>query len=38
MGLTIDSLTVRLGIAMALLGTPFFFALLLRFRRSHAWA
>jgi iron complex transport system permease protein len=29
---------IRLGIAMALLGTPFFFALLLRFRRSHAWA
>ena len=29
---------VRLGIAMAVLGTPFFFALLMRFRRRHAWA
>ncbi|MFD1611764.1 FecCD family ABC transporter permease [Sphingomonas tabacisoli] len=29
---------IRLGIAMAVLGTPFFFALLLRFRRHHAWA
>lgn len=29
---------VRLGIAMAVLGTPFFFALLMRFRREHAWA
>lgn len=29
---------VRLGIAMALIGTPFFFMLLMRFRRSHAWA
>lgn len=29
---------VRLGIAMAVLGTPFFFALLIRFRRRRAWA
>jgi iron complex transport system permease protein len=29
---------IRLGIAMAVLGTPFFFALLLRFRREHPWA
>jgi iron complex transport system permease protein len=29
---------VRLGIAMAVLGTPFFFVLLMRFRRSNAWA
>jgi iron complex transport system permease protein len=29
---------VRLGIAMAVLGTPFFFALLLKFRRDHPWA
>lgn len=29
---------VRLGIAMALLGTPFFLALLLRFRREQPWA
>lgn len=29
---------VRLGIAMSVLGTPFFFALLMRFRKGHAWA
>jgi iron complex transport system permease protein len=29
---------VRLGIAMAVLGTPFFFVLLLSFRRRHSWA
>ncbi|MBS0315254.1 MAG: iron ABC transporter permease [Proteobacteria bacterium] len=29
---------VRLGIAMSVLGTPFFFALLMRFRKDHAWA
>lgn len=29
---------IRLGVAMAVLGTPFFFLLLMRFRRSHAWA
>jgi iron complex transport system permease protein len=29
---------VRLGIAMAVLGTPFFFALLMRFRREQPWA
>lgn len=29
---------IRLGIAMAVLGTPFFFALLLRFRRDHPWS
>jgi iron complex transport system permease protein len=29
---------VRLGIAMAVLGTPFFFLLLMRFRRTHPWA
>ena len=29
---------VRLGIAMSVLGTPFFFALLMRFRKAHAWA
>ena len=29
---------VRLGIAMAVLGTPFFFALLMRFRRENSWA
>lgn len=28
---------VRLGIAMALIGTPFFFALLVRFRRQSSW-
>lgn len=28
---------VRLGIAMAVLGTPFFFALLMRFRRTRPW-
>lgn len=29
---------VRLGIAMSVLGTPFFFALLMRFRKDHIWA
>jgi iron complex transport system permease protein len=29
---------VRLGIAMAVLGTPFFFVLLMQFRKAHAWA
>lgn len=29
---------VRLGIAMAVLGTPFFFVLLMRFRRTQPWA
>lgn len=28
---------VRLGIAMAVIGTPFFFVLLMRFRKAHAW-
>lgn len=29
---------IRLGIAMSVLGTPFFFALLMRFRKDHSWA